>query len=84
MAMQSKLSAGKIRRLPAATADAADSRRRSLSAIIAHKRRCRDAGLPDSATISRMVEAFLASGGAVTACPAAYVLPVQNGAGRQG
>jgi hypothetical protein len=84
MAMQTKLSAGKTRRLPAATADAADSRRRSLSAMIAHKRRCRDAGLPDSATISGMIEAFLAAGGAITACPPAYVLPVQNGAGRQG
>ncbi len=82
--MQTKLSSCKTRRLPLATADAADSRRRSLSAIIAHKRRCRDAGVPDSATVSQMVEAFLAAGGAVTACPPAYVLPVQNGAGRQG
>lgn len=82
--MQTKLSSGKTRRLPAATADAADSRRRSLSAIIAHKRRCREAGAPDSATISSMIDAFLAAGGAVTACPPAYVLPVQNGAGRQG
>ena len=82
--MQTKLSSSKSRRLPAATADAADSRRRSLSAIIAHKRRCREAGTPDSATINRMIDAFLAAGGAVTSCPPAYVLPVQNGAGRQG
>ncbi|MBL6456626.1 hypothetical protein JMJ55_14925 [Belnapia sp. T6] len=80
--MQTKLSS-KPRRLPAATADAAESRRRTLSAVIAHKRRCREAGVPDAATISRMVEAFLASGGSVTACPTAYVLPVQNGTGRQ-
>ncbi|SDB10653.1 hypothetical protein [Belnapia rosea] len=82
--MQTKLPTAKPRRLPAATADAADSRRRSLSAMIAHKRRCREAGAPDSATIGQMVNAFLAAGGAITACPPAYVLPVQNGAGRQG
>jgi hypothetical protein len=77
MAMQSKL-----RSLPAATAEAAAVRRRSLSAIIAHKRRCRDAGPPDADAIERMIAAFHAAGGAITTCPTAYVLPVQNGAGR--
>ena len=71
----------KLRRLPAATADAAEARRRSLGAIIAHKRRCRDAGPPDDADLNRMINAFHARGGAITHCPTAYVLPVQNGAG---
>jgi hypothetical protein len=71
----------KLRRLPAATADAAEARRRSLGAMIAHKRRCRAAGPPDAHDLDRMIDAFLARGGAVTRCPTAYVLPVQNGAG---
>ena len=33
---------------------------------------------------SAVVEEIRAAGGAITACPPAYVLPVQNGAGRQG
>lgn len=71
----------KLRRLPAATADAAELRRRSLGAMIAHKRRCRDAGPPDAADLDRMLRAFHENGGAITRCPTAYVLPVQNGAG---
>ena len=71
----------RLRRLPTATADAAAQRRRSLGAMIAHKRRCRDAGPPDAADLDRMLQAFHASGGAITHCPTAYVLPVQNGAG---
>jgi hypothetical protein len=49
--------------------------------MIAHKRRCRDAGPPDAETIARMIAAFHAAGGAITTCPPAYVLPVQNGTG---
>lgn len=71
----------KLRRLPAATAEAADVRRRSLGAMIAHKRRCREAGPPDEADLDRMLQAFHARGGAITRCPTAYVLPVQNGTG---
>ena len=70
------------RRLPVATATAAEARRRSLSAMIAHKRRCRLVGLPDADTISRMVAEFHAKGGAVTTCPTVYVMPVQNGTGQ--
>lgn len=71
----------KPRRLPPATAEAAGIRRQSLSAMIAHKRRCRDAGPPDAETIERMIAAYHAAGGAITTCPPAYVLPVQNGTG---
>ncbi|MDB5374285.1 MAG: hypothetical protein JWP04_2927 [Belnapia sp.] len=71
----------KLRHLPAATAEAAETRRRSVGAMIAHKRRCRLAGPPDAADLDRMIDAFHADGGAVTRCPTAYVLPVQNGAG---
>ncbi len=71
----------RLRRLPTATADAAELRRRSVGAMIAHKRRCRDVGPPDAADLDRMLQAFHANGGAVTRCPTAYVLPVQNGAG---
>ena len=74
----------KPRRLPVATAEAADTRRRSLGAMIAHKRRCRLAGPPDADAISRMIDAFHANGGAVTTCPTVDVLPVQNGTGRRG
>ena len=69
------------RRLPATTAEAAATRRRSLGAMIAHKRRCRLAGPPDADAVSRMIDAFHAKGGAVTICPTVYVLPVQNGSG---
>lgn len=71
----------RLRRLPAATADAAELRRQSVGAMIAHKRRCRDVGPPDAADLDRMLQAFHANGGAITRCPTAYVLPVQNGAG---
>ena len=71
----------RLRRLPTATADAAELRRRSVGAMIAHKRRCRDAGPPDAADLDRMLQAFHANGGAITRCPTAYVLPVQNGTG---
>ncbi len=71
----------KLRRLPVATAEAAELRRRSVGAMIAHKRRCRLAGPPDAADLDRMIHAFHAGGGAITHCPTAYVLPVQNGAG---
>lgn len=73
----------KSRRLPAATVEAAEARRHSATAMIAHKRRCRLAGPPDAADLDRMIRAFHASGGAITRCPTAYALPVQNGAGGQ-
>jgi hypothetical protein len=69
------------RRLSPATAEAADVRRRSIGAMIAHKQRCRQAGKPDDTTIDGMVARFLANGGAVTTCPTVYALPVQNGTG---
>jgi hypothetical protein len=70
------------RRLPAATAEAAESRRRSVGAMIAHKRRCRSAGRPDAEAINRMIADFHARGGAIMTCPTVYILPVQNGTGR--
>jgi hypothetical protein len=73
----------KLRRLPTATAEAAEARRGLLGAMIAHKRRCRLAGPPDADAIERMIAAFHANGGSVTTCPTVYVLPVQNGTGPQ-
>ncbi|MFC7691997.1 hypothetical protein ACFQY5_22880 [Paeniroseomonas aquatica] len=59
----------KLSRLPTATAEAAQVRRRSLGAMIAHKRRCREAGQPDAEAVNRMIHAFHARGGAITQCP---------------
>lgn len=71
----------KLSRLSTATAEATQVRRRSIGAMIAHKRRCRAAGPPDAEALDNMIHAFHARGGAITQCPTAYVLPVQNGAG---
>lgn len=64
---------------PAAVA--AQARRTTLGAILAHKARCRELPPPDEADVAAMVAAFAARGGQVTQCPPACVLPVQNGAG---
>ena len=50
--------------------------------ILRHKRRCAALPPPTPAEVEASLAAYRARGGAVTACPAAYAHPVQNGAGR--
>ena len=50
--------------------------------MLRHKRRCSALPPPSEAELEAMVAAFRARGGDVTACPDAYALPIQNGAGR--
>ena len=53
-----------------------------LHEMLRHKRRCSALPPPSEAELEAMVAAFRARGGEVTACPDAYALPIQNGAGR--
>ena len=62
-------------------AAAMQARRATLAAMLAHKARCRDLPPPRGEEVAAMLAAFAARGGQVTHCPAACVLPVQNGAG---
>ena len=68
-------------RPPSAASVAAQARRSTLGAIIAHKARCRTLPRPAATEVSALVAEFTARGGAVTRCPTACVLPVQNGDG---
>jgi hypothetical protein len=51
-------------------------------ARVAHIRRCRAAGPPSESDIQRMVSEYLAQGGQIQVCKAAYAVPVHNGTGR--
>ena len=62
-------------------ASAAQARRTTLAAILAHKARCQDLPKPGEAEVAALIAAFKAKGGRVTQCPPVCVLPVQNGAG---
>ena len=53
-----------------------------LHGMLRHKRRCAALPPPSEAELATMLAEFRARGGEVTACPAAYALPVQTGAGR--
>ena len=64
---------------PAATA--MQARRSALSAMLAHKARCRDLPPLHEAEVATLLAAFIERGGAVIRCPTACVMPVQNGAG---
>lgn len=68
-------------RPPSPAAAAAQARRATLGAILAHKARCQTLPRPDEAEVAAMLKAFAARGGKVTHCPPACVLPVQNGTG---
>lgn len=50
--------------------------------IAQHSRRCLALGRPDDAEIARLVADFVARGGRIRQCAAAYALPTGNGAGR--
>ena len=76
---------GKPSAIASAQSRAQVERRRNdnrVREMISHKRRCSALPPPTTAQIEAMLAEYRARGGEVTACPDAYALPVQNGAGR--
>ena len=62
--------------------EALGMRERRAEAARARLRRCRALGRPTDAEVARMVAEFHARGGKVTVCAPVYLVPVNNGVGR--